>query len=352
MRRIHWAIFGVSLVGVIAACQQKNENAASAPETSAKAPVGKVEQAVANAVSSGAPAAANNSGPPADGILEPARAETEAPSGQPPKLTVGSTGAEPRFALRATRASLPRTVKVEVTLQGGMDQSLPPIEMSLGLEAKPTAAKAAEGDAAPPGATAVAKVRDVKVMMPNVPAEFASQVAGLKGSKITFSMTPDGAGYGFSAELSKAAKPELRDLLETIDEALSLLTMPVPHEKVGNGAFWMVASRDKTAGFGLVSYHMVKLTRVDEKTAEFDFDSRRYAIGRLVDPALLPPGASNVSLKEFSAGAKGHSRTSFDTSLPVTLEAQAMLRGALVSGDGAPGQTLQSGTSYKISISK
>ncbi|HEY5955667.1 MAG TPA: hypothetical protein VIV60_03895 [Polyangiaceae bacterium] len=352
MQRILRAVLCVSLLAVIAGCQQKNESATSATESSSKAPVGKVEKAVANAVSSGAPAAAANSGPPADGILEPARAETEAPSGQPPKLTIGSTGAEPRMALRANKPSLPRALKIEVTLQGG-DQGLPPIEMALSLESKAAAAKAPDDAAAPSkAATAIARIRDIKVMMPNAPAEFVAQLSGLKASKVTFSLTQEGAGYGFTGELSANAKPELRDLLDTVIEGLSLLTLPVPHEKVGTGAFWMVASRDKSAGFGLVSYHMVKLSRADDKTAEFEFDSRRYAIGRLVDPALLPPGASNVSLKEFSAGVKGHSRLSFDSAMPTALDAQAMLRGALSSGEGAPGQTVQSGTSYRITVSK
>src|SRR5512133_3634337 len=96
MRRSIRAILSVSVLAVAASCQQKTENStqSSVAEPSAKQPVGKVAQAVASAVGSPAPAA--SSGPPADGILDPSRAETEAPSGQAPKLTMGAPGAEPR----------------------------------------------------------------------------------------------------------------------------------------------------------------------------------------------------------------------------------------------------------------
>lgn len=352
MRRCISAAFIVCGGFVIAGCQHKSENSqAGSAEPSARQPVGKVEMAVASAVGAGAPAAASSAGPPADGILEPARAETEAPSGQPPKLTMGSTGSEPRVSLRSAKASLPRTLKIESTLQAGMDQGLPPIEMTVGIESKaiPATGKGTGEDKVPSsGWNVTAKVRDVKVNMPNVPPDFATQLAGLKGGRITFSMTSDGGGYGFTAELAAGAKPELRDLLETVSEALSLMTMPVPREKVGNGAFWMVVSRDKSAGFGLVTYHMIKLARVDEKSAQFDFDSRRYAIGRIIDPVMLPPGSEPASLQEMSAGAKGRIDIATDSMLPTDVEAQAMLRGTLASSQGAPPRSVQSGTSYRI----
>lgn len=357
MRRCIRTVLFISCCAVIAGCQQKSENSAQAnsPEASAKQPVGKVAMAVANAVGAGAPEAAASSGPPPDGVLETARAEAEAPSGQPPKLTIGELGAEPRIALRSTKATLPRTVKIESTLQAGMDQGLPPIEMTVGIESKAMpASERVKGDAKPvaSGWNVIAKVRDIKVLMPNVPPEFGSQLAGLKGGKVTFSMTSDGGGYGFSAELAPGAKPELHDLLETVSEALSMLTLPVPSEKVGNGAFWMVVSRDKVSGFGMVSYHMVKLEHADEKTVAFEFDTRRYAIGRIVDPTMLPPGSEPSTLKEISAGAKGRTQLAFDSMMPSGLEAQAMFRGTLKSGDGKPTQSIQSGTSYKITATR
>jgi hypothetical protein len=355
MRRNIRAALLLSLLAAIAGCQQKSESSAqSAPaESSSKQPVGKVEKAVANAVGAGGPAAAASSGPPADGILDPVRAEAELPLGQPPKLTMGSNGAEPRVALRSTKATVPRGLKIEVSLQAGMDQGLPPIEMTLGLDTKPMASSAQKSDDDKPSGkmlSVVARVRDVRTTIPNVPREFASQIAGLKGGKVSFSIARDGGGFGYVSELAAGAKSELRDLLESVSEALSLLALPIPSEPVGNGAFWMVVSRDKAAGFGLVGYHMVKLTRADDKTAEIEVDTRRYAIGRIVDPALLPPGSENVTLRELSAGGKGHIRLGVESMLPISVEANTMLRGTLDSGEGAPKQAVQSATNYRIAL--
>jgi hypothetical protein len=312
-----------------------------------------VEKALANAVGAQAPASTSSSGPPPDGILDPARAEAEAPSGQAPKLTIGSNGSEPRVTLRSPRANLPRAIKVEVTLQSGMDQGLPPIEMTLGLESKALASTVKKpGDDKPEGRSlsVTGRIRDVKVTMPNAPQEFSSQLAGLKGGKVTFSMASEGGSYAFASELAAGAKPELRDLLDSVAEALTLATLPLPTVPVGNGAFWMVVAREKSTGLGLVAYHMVKLVRADDKSAELELDSRRYAVGRIVDPALLPPGSESVTLKEISAGTKGRIVLAVDGLLPTSVEANASLRGALDSGEGAPKRVIQSGTNYRMSI--
>jgi hypothetical protein len=354
MRRSTCAVLLVTLLTVVAGCQQKSENSGqSSPEASSKQPVGKVEQAVANAVGAGAPLPAASSGPPADGVLDPARAEAEAPSGQPPKLSMGSNGTEPRSLLRSPGAALARAIKVEVTLQAGMDQGMPPIEIFVGLESKPKAATSkneGEGNAAAKSLNVTAKIRDVTMTAPNVPPDVKQQLMGLKGGKVSFSMASDGTGSEFSSELPAGVKPEFRDLLETVVEALTLLTLPVPKEPVGNGAFWMVVSRFKSSGFGLVGYHMVKLGRADDKTAAYEFDSRRYAIGRLVDPAILPPGSEGVTLKEVTASAKGFVKLAVNSLLPTSIEASAILRGALDSGEGAPKQAVQSGTNYRITV--
>lgn len=362
MRRSTWAVLLSSLLVVTASCQTKKESGeqASAPESSSKS-IGKVEQALANAVATAAPAAAASSGPPPDGILNPARAESEAPSGSAPKLTLGANGSEPRVALRNSTATLPRNVKLEVTLQAGMGQGLPPIEMTLAIDSKRVAAAKAEpnkdGSATLEANKGLGKafdvtatIRDVKVMMPNVPSDFVSQLAGLKGGKVTFALTAEGAGYDFNSELPKASKPELKDLLDTVTEGLTLLTMPVPSQPVGNGAFWMVVARDKSAGFGLVSYHMVKLTSADAKAPEYEFDTRRYAIGNAIDPTLLPPGSEQATLKEMSAGVKGRVQLSVDTRVPVFLEADAALQGAIEQGAQAPKRAVQSMTRYRISV--
>lgn len=359
MRRSTQAVLLLNLLVVTASCQTKKESAeqVSAPESSSKS-IGKVELAVANAVATGAPAVAS-AGPPPDGILSPARAESEAPSGSAPKWTLGSNGAEPRVALRNSAATLPRSVKLEVTLQAGMGQGLPPIEMTLGIDSKrvavskPEPSKDGSGpvDASKGSSKAfdvTATIRDVKVMMPNVPSDFVSQLAGLKGGRVTFGLTTEGAGYDFNSELPKASKPELRDLLDTVTEGLTLLTMPVPSQPVGDGAFWMVVSRDKSAGFGLVSYHMVKLTRADAKAPEYEFDTRRYAIGSAIDPALLPPDSEQATLKEMSAGVKGRVQLAVDARFPISLEADAALQGAIEQGAQSPKRAVQSMTRYRI----
>jgi hypothetical protein len=280
--------------------------------------------------------------------MESTRAESEAPSGAAPKLSVGGEGAGPKFLLRSDKAVLPKNLSMELSIQAGMDQGLPPISVSLGLESK----KADSGTAA---LSVVAKIRDIQVTMPNVPAEFTQQLAGLKGSKVSFSLSAQGAGFGFSAELPKTAKPELRDLLDAVTDGIALLTVPVPSAPVGAGAFWMVPSREIVAGFGFISYRMVKVRSVTEKGAELEYDGRRYAVGRAIDPSLLPPGSPPALLKEMAAAAKATFKISVDRAIATEMDGNSAMRGAIDAGDapgpqGQPNQrVLQSGTGYRIS---
>src|SRR5512133_1079439 len=195
MRRCIRAVLLLNLLALVPNCQTKKDGvdkSEATTATSSNQPVGKVAQAVANAVEAGGPATAASSGPPPDGILDPARAEAEAPSGSAPKLSLGANGSEPRVTLRSPNAALPRNLKLEVTLQAGVGQGLPPIEIALGLESKPGPASGGQA-AGKPDAKALsvtARVRDVKVAMPNVPEDFLKQIAELKGGKVTFLMAP------------------------------------------------------------------------------------------------------------------------------------------------------------------
>jgi hypothetical protein len=341
-----------AVVSTLAGCQEKSsESSRAADVTDAgveKAP-SKVEQAVAKAVKAGAvPVATNNAGPPADGIMDSARAESEVALGTVPKLTVGTEGSGQKALLRNAKATLPKSVSVELTIQAGMEQGLPPIRVTVGLESK-------KSDTA---YLVVAKIQDVQVSMPNVPAEFTQQLAGLKGGTVSFSLSSQGAGFGFKSELAKGAKAELRELLEAVAEGLSLYTVPVPSVPVGVGAVWMVASRDSSSGFGLISYRMVKLLSVTDKGAELEYDARRYAVGRAIDASLLPPGSPPGSLREMSAGAKATFKISVDRLLATEMESSTALRGSIDAGDGVgpqgqPSQrAFQSGTGYRIIAAK
>jgi hypothetical protein len=349
-------VFMLSLLFASPGCEQKSESKSSSEAPSASAAsgsreLGKVERALASAVRVGTASPAASSGPPADGVMEPTRADADVAPGQPPKVTLGADGVAPKSLLRGVTASVPRALTVELNIQGAMEQGgLPPIAVDLSLESK---------KGTPPSASVVtAKVRDVRIPVPNVPKEFVMQLSGLKGATVGFSLTSEGAGYGFSSSLPTGAKPELRDLLEAVSEGLSLLTVAVPNAPVGVGAVWMVASREASSGFGLISYRMVKVVSIGDKAAELEFDARRYAVGRNVDPALLGPGALPATLREFSAGAKGKLTIRSDSLLASGMDGSAALRGAIDAGDppGPQGQAsqrmVQSGTAYRITTSK
>lgn len=340
-----------SVIGLLG-CDSKSESQSLPTDAGTEKPTGKVEQALASAVRGGAnPATASSAGPPADGIMEPSRAESEVPSGSAPKLTLGSEGTGPKSLLRSAGAILPRTLTMEMSIQAGMDQGLPPITVTLGLEGK-------QAKQTNEPTTVTAKVRDIRVSMPNIPPEFNQQLAGLKGGKVKFSMSREGGGFGFVSELAPGAKPELRDLLESVSEGLSILTLPTPSVPVGKDAIWMVSSREISGGFGLISYRMVKVLSVTDKTSELEFDARRYAVGRAIDPTLLPPGSPPTGLRDMAAVAKAKLTLSVDGAVASAFEGDTAMRGTIDDGPVSATQAksaprmVQSGTGYRITTGK
>lgn len=364
------ALSVLSLVVAIGCGEKSSSTATSdAPDAGAAKVESKVEKALANAVKASATESlqSSQSGPPADGVMEPARADAEIKAFAPPKLTVGSEGNAPKFRLRSGNASLPKRVSLELSIQGAGEQGIPPIEMVLSLESKPRSlaeksdSKASDVVMTPGTLKVTARVREVRLSMPDLPKEFTEQLKGLKGGKIEFQLSPDGGGFGFSSTLAPGASSQLKDLLDAGAEGLALMTLPVPNIPVGVGAVWMVASRDSAAGFGLISYRMVKLTAATDKTAELEFDARRYAVGRAVDPSILPPGGPAGELRELSAAAKARFQLTADSLLASQMDGEAALRGAIgVPGEPRPAprqggqpngqRMMQSATGFRVKV--
>jgi len=283
--------------------------------------------AVASAAARGADPGSqvDDTGPPADGILNPAKAESEARLGEPPKVVLGSDGKAPRLAL-GTRASLPTNAEqgtIQVMLQSDPSAGSLPIDFDVTLTfSKPKA---------PPELPhAVLTVRGAKLGMQGGAGaeELNAKLGKLKGGKVEFSLESNGAGSGFRWELPKGGDPQFEDVLQTLAEGLATLVLPYPDKPVGLDAYWMVTNREKAMGLDVVSYRMVKVVKLSGDQVSLSVNLKRYVVGSRFD---VPRVSANgpMEIERFESAAEGTLEVAKDRPLPLSGQVNLMLSAML-----------------------
>jgi hypothetical protein len=278
----------------------------------------------------GGPAAAGSGGPPSGGVFAPGAADKEIKKGDAPKLTLGGQGSEPRVQLgpMQPKPGWKSSGTVQIAMQGDARQQALPIELSVTLEAqKPKAAEGAGGAAGVTPVLMVAKVTGARVGMTGLPPEIASRVEKLKGSKVEYEVLPDGSGTGYRSQVPAGAE-DVRDQLRVLSDMLALVTLPVPQQPLGEGAFWMATSREGVFGLDLVTYRLVKVEKVTDKAVTLSVGTKRYATSAVFEFEGLPPDAPR-DLAEFESKSDGRIELPVGAPFPQSGEIQSVLVAAL-----------------------
>ncbi len=314
--------------------------------------------AAASATAPGSVAAPSGSGePPENGVFAPGEADKAMPKGAPPKLVMGGNGAAPRLTIASMQpaSGFKRTGEMEFSLRTG-GGGLPPLSVSLKLEAKKP--KGAAKDAGPAPVDMLASIAGAKVAnaTSDIPKDFQDQIAKLKGSHITYAIAPDGAGSDFRVEVPKGADPALENIVSSLAEAMASLTVPFPDKPVGAGAFWMVTTRESLAGIDVVAYRLVKVESIAGDTLTLSVGTKRYATSDKIDVPGLPADMKDVSLAQFDASSDGTLQVQKDTPFPISASLTQTLVAPLTSpkmqGKPVAGLRAQTKLDFKLDDAK
>lgn len=337
---------------LLALACNKSEPKEESKRSESEAPPSKVEaldpnlaEAVAaasvNAPGRGAPPAGQvEGGPPPDGVFAPGAADKEMVRGAQPKITLGSEGSEPRVQLGVGKAPAKLAGTIQLALQSDPRQGAIPVLLTLSIEPKKVEA-AAEGDkAARAPLPVVIKVTGAKIDAPQVPKDLDDQIAKLKGSRVEYSILPGGAGAGFRFDAPKGAPQDFRDMVRSLSDVVSLLTIPYPDKPLGAGAYFMVTSRDDFLGLDLVTYRLIKVKQVTPEGATLEVGTKRYAASRSFDFPGLPPEIDKT-LAEFQANSEGTVELPLGAVLPTKGQVSSVLAAQLGGQDSKQRAVLQ-----------
>jgi hypothetical protein len=352
MKNSRVSIFAVGVLFFLAGCEEEPSPASkgdAGPPSTKPALDPSLARAVESASSTakaGKGARGNNGGPPPNGIFGPGEADKELRASAPAKITVGSTGSEPRVSVTGMQPAVgsKRSGTIQLELATGPQQGLPPIEFSLSLQAQKLAAPAepsTEGAAAAPTEVGMlVTVTGTKLVeLSGMGREFGSALEKLKGSRIEYRVAANGAGNDYRFTIPKGADPGLDNVVRSLTEALATMTLPFPSEPIGSGAYFMAVTREQSVGVDVVAYRLVKVTNVKDDKLTLSVNTKRYATSDAFDMPGVPQDLGKLKLQEFQSTADGTLEVLKGTPIAVRSELTQTLN-AGISAEKQPKQRL------------
>ncbi len=265
-------------------------------------------------------------------MFPPGKADELHKKGTPPLVKLGEAGKAPRQVLKVAMApGDKRKGNVELTMRSGRNV-LPGIGMDLSFEAKKP--KPEETGVAMLVKVLGAKVGDIQGQP--APKELTDQISKMKGSRVEYRVLPSGAAVDPRYNLSKGADENLNMVLRSLTETLTVASLVVPQEAVGEGAYWLVTSREFAGGADVIAYRLIKLDSIKGDKLSVTISTKRYAAAPKLTLMGLPPG-KNLTLEQYQSSSDGQLEYVSGHALPAGGSLKSTLLAALSQG----GQTDQ-----------
>jgi hypothetical protein len=287
-----------------------------------------------------APPAAAEGGPPPDGVFAPGAADKELPKGGVPKITLGGEGADPKLLLGPNKSPGKLSGTVRIDMPTDPRQPPLPIALSITVDAKKAAEKATVAH------DVTVRVTGAKIDATGMPKNADEEVGKLKGSKVEYGLTANGAATGFKVTVPKGA-PEA--LARSLSEVLAMVTIPYPDKPLGVGGYFMVTSREDFLGLDLISYRMVKVKEVTPQGVMLEVLTRRYSPSRTLELPGMPPDMDK-RMVQFQSVSQGGVMLPVGALLPTQGKLVSELAVQLSAAEPAqgPGIHLQTGAELDL----
>ena len=245
----------------------------------------------------------SSDGPPDHGIFGPGAADRIMAKADRPRVQVLTEGAEPKFtpSLKLKPgASQPYTF----TIAGrrGAQQRLPTMRFDVVTEVQKKKSDGADAQAEP-GLRVLTKLKEI-VPPEGSPKETADLLAKLKGSEFAFTVKPDGSAFDYESKPSKESTRDVRYLLRSVVDIVSLIQTPMPSKPVGVGATWMATDRATTFGMDTIRYRAVRVSAISEASVALKVEAREYAADHHFD-APFGPESAEILMEDLASSSSG-----------------------------------------------
>jgi hypothetical protein len=132
-----------------------------------------------------------------------------------------------------------------------------------------------------------------------------ARLEGLKGRDVI-----DPRGFIHELELEKVqVRPELRQFLESLQQALGQMGAPFPEEPVGKGARWQIETKVAQQGLELRQRATYELLEIEGDKGRTKMELQQRSPAGAVSPPGLPPG---IQAELLSLDSRGSGELRFD----------------------------------------
>jgi hypothetical protein len=312
---------------------KKSEPAAETEEEVAAAGKPAVDSKIANAVKAAAQVAPPSGGAagdlPANGVATVAQADTKMARCAASRMTMGSTGNEPRLRLGAPlKAGVPLKGVLELAVRTGPRSALPSVSLELEGASKP----------GPSEGQFKLELNVRKAGLANdqpgrIPEELAVGVPSLKGSSLSWVALAAGGRNPLALQLAPTVKEEFGVVLVAATELMETIALALPSEPVGMGAYWMSESRETFYQADVLAYRLIKVECIEGQKAKLSVATKRYLVGNSLSQLGLPPH----EVQQFEASGEAQFVVTPGSHLPEQCQLNETMN-ALVSLEKNPAQ--------------
>jgi hypothetical protein len=273
--------------------------------------------------------------------------------GAPALVTVSSTGAQPRTALRYKLAAGTKETMLVAT---GIGISMVMEGMSMPAMELPTMKMTADL-----AVTSVTPAGDITYDMaytdmtaealpgtdPSVATMMQAAAGGIKALKGSFTVSDRGIIKSSTLNMDAITDPTLRQTLSAVSSSLQSLSMPLPAESVGVGAKWEV--RQATKATGAVTFQRIEceLVSVDAQAATIKMKMEQIVPPQAISNPAVPGVTMNV---EKAAGAGEGTTTVRFGSLVPTSEMSSNIAMTMAMDLNGQTQRITADTRVKVSV--
>lgn len=295
------------------------------------------------------------------GTLALAQAPTQAgfPAlGSPPIVTISSTGAEPRQAIRYAIANgrkdhmtLDLRMSIAMDMAGMAMPSMQLPTMRMGADLSVTDVNAA-GDASYKMAFTDLNWVKSSDVDPDIMAALQASAVDLTTLSGGATISSRGISRNVTLDTSKVTNPQVAQMMGSMSSAIQQLSLPFPEEAVGIGARWTVRQAMSTGAMQTYQKFDVEVTALDATSCTFKIASEQSAPPQAVTLPGLPPGVQ-ASLESLSGTGTGTMTVHFDSLVP---QSEATMKTATVMnvamGGDSQRMSVQASIGMKVAPAK
>lgn len=238
-----------------------------------------------------------------------------------PQVKLLEAGAEPRqvFRLQAQATDVQK-VKLTVRMKMGVVAPEIPSEM-MTLPPMTLAATLTTKEVTPEGDALVEIVIDEAGVLKEAAApaeavkEMEQQVAGLKGLKMTGTVTDRYFTKKIAAEIAPGTSPDKRESLEQMKEAFANTEFILPEEAIGVGAKWELKKKAKEQGINIDEVIRHEIISIEDGKLVVKSSTTQSAANQKISNPIMP--ALKVDMTKMTGTATETATFDLTKTLPI-----------------------------------